>query len=367
MDDRAYIERALGLAERARGLVSPNPLVGCVVVRDGRIVGEGHHRGPGTAHAEIQALAAAGEAARGAVLYSTLEPCDHVGRTGPCTAAILDAGVERVVSAMVDPNPVVNGRGHAKLAEAGVEVSTGVLAEEAQRTNEAYVKHVRTGLPFVTWKMAASLDGKVAARDGTSRWITGEAARRDVHRLRGAADAIVVGAGTALADDPSLTVRDPAYEGRPPLRVLVDARGRVPATGDLFDAEAPTLVATTDAAPLERRDEWQAAGAEVVPFEPEGRDGLVPFDALMRHLGTRDAQAVLLEGGPTLAWSAVQDGGVDRVVVYLAPKLIGGDGAPTVLGGRGFAPIAKALGLRIRSFDLVGEDLRVEADVHRDR
>jgi diaminohydroxyphosphoribosylaminopyrimidine deaminase/5-amino-6-(5-phosphoribosylamino)uracil reductase len=329
------------------------------------MVGEGYHRGPGTPHAEIDALAAAGDLTRGAVLYSTLEPCDHFGRTAPCTTAIIDAGVARVVSAMVDPNPIVDGRGHARLAAAGVDVSTGLLEDEAQRLNEPYSKHLRTGLPFVTWKVAASLDGKVASRDGSSRWITGDAARRDVHRLRGGADAIIVGGGTALTDDPSLTVRDPDYRGRPPLRVLVDARGRVPATGDLFDDEAPTLVATTDAAPPARREEWRSAGAEVVTFEAVA--GLVPFDALMQDLGKRDVQSVLLEGGPTLAWSAIEDGAVDRVVVYLAPKLIGGEHAPTVLGGQGFAPVAKALGLRIRSFDVVGNDLRVEADVHRDR
>jgi diaminohydroxyphosphoribosylaminopyrimidine deaminase/5-amino-6-(5-phosphoribosylamino)uracil reductase len=205
----------------------------------------------------------------------------------------------------------------------------------------------------------------VAARDGSSRWITGEAARADVHRLRGASDAILVGAGTALADDPALTVRDPAYRGRPPLRVLIDAVGRVPATGDLFDDAAPTLVATTELAPADAREAWSAAGAEVEVFEPEGR--FVPLQALMAHLGKRDVQAVLLEGGPTLAWSAVEEGLVDRVVVYLAPRIIGGAEAPTVLGGRGFAPIARALQLRIHSAERVGEDLRVEADVHRDR
>jgi len=365
VDDRVQMERALRLAERGRGLVSPNPLVGAVVAADDRVVGEGFHRGPGTPHAEIVALEEAGERARGAVLYSTLEPCDHFGRTGPCTEMIVRAGVARVVSAMPDPNPIVDGRGHARLADAGVEVSTGVLRDEAERLNRAYAKHIRTGVPFVTWKMAASLDGKVAARDGTSRWVTGEDARRDVHRLRASADAVVVGAGTALADDPSLTVRDPSYEGRPPLRVLVDARGRVPARGDLFDDEAPTFVATTDAAPVDRREAWRAAGAEVVTFEAER--GLVPFEALLRDLGKRDVQSVLLEGGPTLAWSAVEDGQVDAIVVYLAPKLIGGGDAPTVLGGRGFAPVGRALALRFRSFDLIGADLRVEADVHRDR
>jgi diaminohydroxyphosphoribosylaminopyrimidine deaminase/5-amino-6-(5-phosphoribosylamino)uracil reductase len=366
VSDEAYIERAISLAERGRGLVSPNPMVGAVVVTsDGRVAGEGWHEGPGTKHAEIRALEEAGERARGAALFTSLEPCDHFGRTGPCTDAIVAAGIGRVVSAMRDPNSIVDGRGFAKLKAQGIEVEFGPLAEEAARQNEAFVKHVRTGLPFVTWKMAASLDGKVAARDGSSRWITGEAARADVQRLRASSDAIVVGAGTALADDPALTVRLPGYRGRAPLRILVDARGRVPATGDLFDEDAPTLVATTDLAPAERREEWRSAGAEVVVYEPEGER--VPLVELVADLGKRDVQAVLLEGGPTLAWAAIEDGLVDKVVVYLAPKLVGGSEAPTVLGGRGFAPIANALGLRVHSFDRVGEDLRVEADVHRDR
>jgi diaminohydroxyphosphoribosylaminopyrimidine deaminase/5-amino-6-(5-phosphoribosylamino)uracil reductase len=365
VSDEAHIERAIELAERGRGLVSPNPMVGAVVVSDGEVVGEGWHEGPGLPHAEIVALRAAGERTRGASLYTNLEPCDHHGRTPPCTRAILAAGVARVVSAIADPNPMVDGRGFATLAAAGVEVQHGILAEAAARLNAAFVKHVRTGTPFVTWKAAATLDGKVAARDGSSRWITGEAARADVHRLRGASDAIVVGAGTALVDDPALTVRDPAYRGRPPLRVLVDARGRVPPTGDLFDDAAPTLVATTELTPSSAREAWAEAGAEVEVFEAEGER--VPLGALFAMLGKRDIQSVLLEGGPTLAWSAVEDGLVDRVVVYLAPRLLGGDEAPTVLGGRGFAPIARARRLRIVSAERVGEDLRVEADVHGDR
>jgi len=366
VSDQAYIERAIALADRGRGMVSPNPLVGAVVVSsEGRVVGEGWHEGPGSPHAEVLALEAAGANARGSTLYTSLEPCNHHGRTPPCTAAVVRSGVARVVAAMRDPNPVVDGGGFEELRRSGVEVREGVLAEEAARQNEAFVKHVRTGLPFVVWKMAASLDGKVAARDGSSRWITGEAARADVHRLRAWSDAIVVGAGTALVDDPSLTVREPGYRGRSPLRVLVDARGRVPATGDLFDGEAPTLVATTELAPAERRAEWSEAGAEVRVCEAEG--DRVPLGELVAHLGKRDVQGVLLEGGPTLAFSAVEEGIVDKVVVYLAPKLIGGADAPTVLGGRGFAPIAGAVRLRVRSFDRLGEDLRVEADVHRDR
>jgi diaminohydroxyphosphoribosylaminopyrimidine deaminase/5-amino-6-(5-phosphoribosylamino)uracil reductase len=348
-------------------MVSPNPAVGAVVVAEDRVVGEGWHEGPGTAHAEINALREAGDLARGATLYTTLEPCSHVGRTPPCADALIEAGIVHVISALRDPNPVVDGSGYAKLEAAGVEVRDGLLQGEAERQNEAFLKHTRTGLPFVVWKIAASLDGKVASRDGTSRWITGEPARRDVHRLRAWSDAILVGAGTALVDDPSLTVRDPGYRGRPPLRVLVDARGRVQASGDLFDDAAPTLVATSDAAPRGRRDEWSAAGAEVLEYAAETGSGGVSIGELLRDLGKRDVQGVLLEGGPTLAWSAVEDGAIDTIVAYLAPKLIGGSDAPGMLGGRGFAPIASALELDIRSFDLVGDDLKVVADVHRDR
>lgn len=365
MSDEAHIQRAIALAGRGRGLVSPNPMVGAVVVSaDGRLVGQGWHEGPGNPHAEVVALAEAGERGRGSTLYTSLEPCDHFGRTPPCTRAILEAGILRVVAAMRDPNPLVDGRGFERLAADGIEVREGVLATEAARQNEAFAKHVRTGLPFVVWKTAMSFDGKVAARDGSSRWITGEASRADVHRLRAWSDAIVVGAGTALIDDPSLTVREPGYRGDPPLRVLVDARGRVPSSGDLFDGSAPTLVATTERAPSDRRAQWASAGAEVRVYEPEGEG--VPLGELVADLGKRDVQGVLLEGGPTLAFAAVEDGLVDKVVIYLAPKLIGGQEAPSALGGRGFAPVANALGLRIRSFDLLGDDLKVEADVHRD-
>ena len=366
MSDEALMERALALAMRGWGRVSPNPMVGAVVVADGRVVGEGAHEGPGLPHAEVVALREAGERARGASLFTTLEPCSHQGRTPPCVDAVIAAGIARVVAATTDPNPIVDGRGIARLREAGIEVMTGVHAAEAARINAAFAKHIRTGIPFVIWKTASSLDGKVASRDGTSRWITGEAARRDVHRLRAWSDAILVGAGTVVADDPSLTVRDPEYVGRPPFRVLADAAGRVPPSGDLFDDEAPTIVATTERAGRDRREAWRAAGAEVLVYAP-GSDGMVPVGELLGDLGKRDVQGVLLEGGPTLAWSAVEEGTVDRVVAYLAPALIGGAEAPSALGGRGFAPVGRALRLDLVEAETVGGDLRVEADVHRDR
>jgi diaminohydroxyphosphoribosylaminopyrimidine deaminase/5-amino-6-(5-phosphoribosylamino)uracil reductase len=375
--DRHHLARAIRLAERGHGLASPNPPVGAVVVApDGRVVGEGWHEGPGTAHAEVAALRAAGAEARGATLYTSLEPCDHTGRTGPCTVVLIAAGVARVVAGARDPNPLVDGRGLERLRSAGVMVETpndsdpgdAELLEAAERLIAGFARHVRTGLPFVVLKMAATLDGKVAARDGTSRWITGEAARAAVHRMRAAADAVMVGAGTVLADDPSLTVRLDGYRGRQPLRVVVDAAGRVPAARKLFDGEAPTLVATADGVGPDRARAWTEAGADVWrPEQPGPTAGFVPLAPLIEHLGKRDVQRVLIEGGPTLAWNAVRDGVLDRVVVFLAPKLLGGRDAPGILGGEGLTPVDAAIGLAIRRVERLGEDLMVEADVHGDR
>lgn len=361
------MRRALELAERGAGLVSPNPLVGAVVVRAGRAVGEGWHQGPGRAHAEPLALDAAGDDARGATLYVTLEPCAHRGRTPPCVPRIVASGVERVVVAAGDPNPLVDGRGIAGLRAAGIEVETGVLQLEAERQNAGFLKHVRTGLPHVALKMAASLDGKVAARDGSSRWITGEAAREDVQRLRAAAGAIVVGSGTAQLDDPSLTARHPAFPGRNPLRVILDGSGTVPESGKVFtDGAAPTLVATSESAPEERVAAWREAGAEVLVLsEPGSRR--VALERLLAELGKREIQRVLVEGGPTLGWELVRDGLVDQIVLYLAPILIGGREAPSVLMGEGIASIADPHRLEIVEVSRVGDDIKVVADVHGHR
>jgi len=274
---------------------------------------------------------------------------------------VLKAGIVRVVAATGDPYPEVDGRGFRILSDAGVEVAIGLLASEAERQNAGFLKHVRTGLPFVTLKMAASLDGKAAARDGSSRWITGEAARLDVHRLRAASDALMVGAGTVAADDPSLTVRLDGYHGRHPVRVVVDASGRTVPTAKLLDGSAPAMVATTEAAPDAVRAAWEAAGAEVLMVPVEGAGADVPLAALMEALGKRDVQSVLIEGGPTVAWSAVRDGVVDRFVVYLAPKLVGGERAPGLIGGPGVDDIAAAVPLGFESVDRIGEDLRIVA------
>jgi diaminohydroxyphosphoribosylaminopyrimidine deaminase/5-amino-6-(5-phosphoribosylamino)uracil reductase len=361
------MRRALELATRGWGRVSPNPLVGCVLVRDGRVVGEGWHEGPGTEHAEAMALRLAGTRAAGATAFVTLEPCDHYGRTPPCARALIEAGVEGVVAATGDPNPAVDGSGFRALRDAGLSVTDGFLEDEAIRQNLAFRTHVRTGRPFVVLKMASSLDGKAAARDGSSRWISGEEARGDVQRLRAWADAVVVGSGTALADDPALTVRAAAYaSARPPLRVVVDASGRVPGDRRVFDGAAPSLVATTEHVPAARRHEWLDAGADVATLDGSGGGG-VSLPALVEELGKRDVQGVLLEGGPTLAWTAVRDDVVDQLVLYLAPMLVGGRDAAGWLAGDGFAPIGRARRVEVVSVEHVGPDLKVVADVHRDR
>jgi len=363
-----HMRRALDLAERGWGRVSPNPMVGALLVSpDGDVVGEGWYEGPrGRPHAEIRALAEAGERARGATLYCTLEPCDHRGATPPCTDAIIAAGVTHAVIGALDPNPVVDGRGVARLRAAGIAVTMGPFGDRAHRLNAAFERHVTTERPFVVLKSATSLDGKTKAADATSQWITSEEARADAQRLRAWADAIVVGSRTVAQDDPALTVRDPRFAAaRPPLRVVVDGRGRLEATGNLFDGTVPTLVATTGGAPKARRLAWERSGAEAVVLD-EDEDGHVSLEALLAHLGKRDVQGVVVEGGATLSGSFLRAGLVDRVVLYVAPKLLGGPDHG-VLAGPGFAPVGAALRLEFETVERIGPDLKVEARVHRHR
>jgi diaminohydroxyphosphoribosylaminopyrimidine deaminase/5-amino-6-(5-phosphoribosylamino)uracil reductase len=354
------MRRAVELARGARRHTAPWPAVGAVVARDGEIVGEGA-TGPFPVgpHAEVAALRAAGDRARGATVYCTLEPCDHHGNTPPCTRALVDAGVGRVVVAVDDPDPRVAGRGYARLAQAGVEVVTGVGTAGAARDLAPYLHHRRTGHAFVTAKVASSLDGRVAAADGTSRWITAEPARADAHELRADAQAVVVGAGTALADRPALTVRGVATPpARPPRRVVLDARGRVPADGPLFDtALAPTLVVTTGAAPPAATDAWRAAGADVetVPAAPGGVDLAATF-ALLGRDGVLHA---LVEGGGTLLGAVVAGGHARRVVAYVAPTLLGTRGRPA-FATDGPDTIADATRLCLTGVTRFGPDVRLD-------
>ncbi len=363
--DESLMHRALALADRARGLTSPNPLVGALVVRDGVVIGEGFHLRAGAPHAERLALAVAGEAARGATLYVTLEPCVHQGRTPACVPAIVEAGIRRVVAAVRDPDPRVSGAGLAALGQAGLEVSVGCLEEEARRLNQPFFTWITAGRPFVTLKVAMSLDGKIAGWDRSSRWITGEEARRETHRLRSQADAIAVGIATVLADDPELTVRlEPAWP-REPYRVVVDSHGRTPTSSRVLAAGSPerTLIAVIESAPGDRLRALEASGAQVLRLP--SRDGRVDLGALMADLARREVTALLLEGGGELNAGFLEAGLVDRVLVFVAPMLLGGRDAPTPLEGPGRG-LKDAFRLARMTVKPVGEDLLIEGDIARE-
>lgn len=357
------MRRALRLAERARGQTSPNPLVGAVLVRDGQVVGEGYHHRAGGPHAEILALRAAGEAARDATLYLTLEPCSHHGRTPPCSPAVIAARIGRLVVATADPNPRVAGEGIARVRAAGIPVEVGLLSAEARRQNAAYRKWVTRGLPFVTWKSAMTLDGKIATATGDSRWVTGERARAHVHRLRAEHDALLIGIGTVRADDPLLTARVAGRQARSPLRVIVDARAELPLESQLMRTldRAPVLVATTDHAPESRRTALARAGAELLLLPDEA--GRVDLAALMRKLARREVTSLLLESGGEVAAAMLAAGLVDRALVFVAPKLIGGRGAPGPVGGEGIGRMADALALRDVVVRRFGDDIAISGDL----
>lgn len=352
------MRRALDLAARGAGRTSPNPVVGCVVLdARGRVVGEGWHKRAGGPHAEIHALAEAGEDARGGTAVVTLEPCNHTGRTGPCARALLAAGVARVVYAVPDPTALAGG-GAAALAAAGVETAAGVLAEEAESVNAPWLTAMRLGRPHVHWKYAATLDGRSAAADGSSRWITAGPARADVHRLRAAADAVLAGSGTLRADDPQLAVRELPGAVQP-LRVAVDTEAAVVRPGArVLDDAAPTLVAVAEDVPADRTAPL-AGHAEVVrlPRAPGGRG--LDLTALLAELHRRELRAVLLEGGPTLAGAFLAAGLVDKVTGYLAPALLGA--GPAALGEAAVTTIAGARRLDLTEVARVGPDLRITA------
>jgi diaminohydroxyphosphoribosylaminopyrimidine deaminase/5-amino-6-(5-phosphoribosylamino)uracil reductase len=350
--EEAWMRRALRLASRGRGRTAPNPMVGAVLVRDGRVVGEGWHPRAGEPHAEIFALRQAGDAARGSTLYVTLEPCCHHGRTPPCTDALRAAGVAQVVAAMEDPFAQVCGGGFQILSDAGVEVRSGLLEAEARDLNRAYLKVLATGLPWVTLKMAMTLDGKIATRTGDSRWVTGEAARRYVHRLRNWNDAVLIGAGTARADDPELTAR--LRGARNPLRVVLDSAAGLSPDGRLARTSRETPVL------LLARPEADTATLEGLGVEVQrvaSREGRVDPEGALRHLVGRGVHSVLCEGGATLAASLLELELVDEVVWFIAPKLVGGASAPGPVGGDGVERMSDALGLHRIEVKRFGDDI----------
>lgn len=346
------------LARRGTGKTSPNPAVGCVIVQDGVVVGEGWHRKAGTPHAEVHALRQAGERARGADVYVTLEPCSHFGKTPPCADALVDAGVGRVFVGMVDPNPKVSGRGIERLRSAGIEVVIGMLEAECRRLNEPFIKHVTTGLPYVILKAAMTMDGKTATSKGDSRWITNEKSRQYVHRLRSTVDAILVGVGTVLADDPQLTAR--IARGRDPLRVVVDSSLRIPAGARMLcqKSSAGTVIATVS----EDRDriaQLESAGAEVLRCRAE--QGRVDLRDLLARLGARGVQSILLEGGSELAGEALRAGLIDKCVLFFAPKFLGGADGLGLFGGPSAARMNGCRRLKDISVRRFGSDVMIEA------
>jgi len=362
--DEKFMQEALELARRGRGRTSPNPVVGAVIVKDGMVIGRGWHQKAGTAHAEVHAIADAGAETRNATIYVTLEPCCHFGRTGPCTEAIAAAGIQRVVVAMTDPNPLVAGCGIETLRQRGIRVDTGVLANEAASLNAPFIKWITCKLPFVTLKNGISLDGKIATRTGDTRWITGEASRLEVHRLRDAADAIITGVGTVLADDPELTTRLPEG-GKSPVRVVVDSLARTPLSAKLVnDGQAPTIIAISNKAPDERVAALKAKNIEILPL-PEESDGRLHLGALLRILGERCLTHVMVEAGGTLNSSFLFGNYVDKVVMFVAPKIIGGAGAPGPCGGTGCDRLSEAVELEDVRVQPTGEDLMIEGWVKR--
>lgn len=355
-----FMKRALELAGQGWGKTNPNPLVGAVIVKDGEILGEGHHERLGQAHAEVAAFNNAVKAVDGGTLYVNLEPCSHYGRTPPCARAIIEAGISEVVVGMEDPNPKVSGNGIRMLKEAGIKVTVGVLEEEARRLNEIFVKYIAEKKPFVILKAAITLDGKIATAQGDSRWISGEESRRQVHRLRDRVAAVMVGINTVLADNPALTVRLPDGKGWNPARVIVDSRGRIPLDSRVLDPEdgAKVLLATTEGLPGEKERLLKDRGVQII--KTGGTDGRVDLPALMEELYRLEMDSVLLEGGGGLNAAALESGIVDKVLFFIAPKIIGGSRAKTAVEGEGISLMRDAHLLKGVNVSMVGGDVLME-------
>ena len=362
--DEKFMALALNLAEKGRARTSPNPMVGAVVVKNGRIIGKGYHKKAGMPHAEAIALDDAGTAAKGATLYVNLEPCNHFGRTPPCCDKILINGIKEVVIGMRDPNPINNGSGIRRLKKNGIKLRSGIMEEEAKRLNEAYIKFITTKMPFVTIKVAESLDGKIATRTGDSKWITGSRARKYAHRLRSQNDAIMVGINTILKDNPLLNVRGISKK-KDPIKVIVDSRLRVPARSRIFSSRSPAkvLIATTQTSRRKKMRSFQGHDVEIIKVKNNGKG--VDLKALFRELAGRGVRSLLVEGGGRLIGSLLENKLVDKAYFFISPKIIGGKEAVTSCEGRGVARINNAAGLKDIKIRHFGGDIMVEGYVHR--
>lgn len=359
MDER-YMERALELAEFGSGFVNPNPLVGAVIVKDNRIIGEGYHKAFGGPHAEINAFGNASEDVAGATMYVTLEPCSHYGKTPPCVEAIIRNGIKRVVIGMVDPNPLVAGNGVRILKENGIEVETGILEGKCRLQNEIFIKYITTGKPFCIFKSAMTLDGKIATYTGDSKWVSGEESRLHVHRLRNRVSAILVGVGTVLADDPMLTARLGEEKVKNPVRVVVDTRGRIPVDSKIVRTagEVRTILATTNQAPKNVLEELRERGLEIMVTQEN--DGRVDIPSMVERLGEIGIDSILIEGGGAIGYSFLEERLIDKVLFFIAPKLVGGADSKSPLGGKGVQMMKDAIGIdKLRAVP-IGEDILVE-------
>jgi diaminohydroxyphosphoribosylaminopyrimidine deaminase/5-amino-6-(5-phosphoribosylamino)uracil reductase len=359
--DELMMHRAIQIGNEARIIAPPNPWVGCVITKYGQIISEGFTQTPGQAHAEVAALRAAGDHAQGATAYVTLEPCCHYGRTPPCTKALLKAGIERVVIGIEDPDPIVSGKGIAALHEAGIEVTVGIHAEAIKKQLAPYIHHRTTGLPYCVGKSAISIDGRIAAKDGSSQWISSEKARLDAHRLRAESQAILIGAGTAIADAPRLTVRNvEQMPSTPPLRVIFDAAGRVPAKGPLFDTkEAPTLIFTTSSCPEKVKKEWQNHGVEIeiLPHASTGKG--IDLTAALEILGKRKVVQALVEGGATLLGSFIAAKLLHHLRLYVGPCILGDEGIP-LFRLEGIHSLSQAPRLNLTDTKAFGDTVRLD-------
>jgi diaminohydroxyphosphoribosylaminopyrimidine deaminase/5-amino-6-(5-phosphoribosylamino)uracil reductase len=355
-----YMKQALSLAKLALGQVSPNPAVGAVVIKDGEVVGQGYTQPPGSSHAEVMALNQAGEKARGGIMYVTLEPCCHQGRTPPCTKAIISTGISEVHLAMLDPNPLVSGRGEEELEREGIKTYVGEHAEEAREINEAYIKYITTAMPFVTAKFAVSLDGKIATKSGDSEWISGSESRKYVHYLRYTTDAIMAGANTVISDNPRLTCRYAGTGGeakKQPLRVIVDGRGRTSSIAQVFNESGKALLALDRLVEPEKKKAFTQVGVELLELPSE--EGLLDLEILLRTLGERGITSVLVEGGGILLGSLFDRDLVDKVIAFITPIIIGGKDAKTAVAGKGIDKVIDAMKLERVSVEKFGEDLMV--------
>jgi diaminohydroxyphosphoribosylaminopyrimidine deaminase/5-amino-6-(5-phosphoribosylamino)uracil reductase len=362
MNDEIFIKRTLRLAAKARGMTSPNPMVGAVIVKNGEIISEDYHRKPGTPHAEALVIEKAGEYARDATLYVNLEPCCHVEkRTPPCTEAIIGAGIKKVIIGINDPNPKVSGKGILELRKAGIFVKSGILKDEAERLNESYIKYITTGKPFVTLKIAMTLDGKIATPEGQSKWITGERARKIVHQMRSSVDAIVTAIGTVKADDPQLTAR--IKGGKDPKKIIIDPDLEISINAKIFQTAPETIIVTKESGIKSKETEIHRKkeillekGVKIITYDSDKMN----LDRLMEKLGKMEISSVLIEGGSSLNAHALEDGIVDKVIFFIAPKIIGGKKSFSAVGGDTYRKLEEAHVVKKTKMKRIGEDFLIE-------